>query len=324
MYRAPALRCLLVDASFPVSASGTVAVKQDSYHTVDFISQPDESIKSLDAKSANPPTVDASGELEAEVYAGAQIQVGELNVIGAGLSAGVGGKGDVTVETTPPQVCISFTPFLRASVYAYLNLWVKEWSLQAFQLEFDLAEFSQCKPLTSVPTRLQLSFWGGNTSYAWIDYVGPATFTVPSGVRSVQYGDWSTPYLVYTNGSVRSVSVSASCPWANNKCAGPITTSVSVGPKIAGLGHVIALGNSSSDAYALLDTGQVQAWGDNDQGQLGRRQHQGGEVGSHGEEPLGRRRTVHRRRRHRVRVAEERHGDGLGRQSGQRTRRRRL
>src|SRR5262249_29785191 len=56
------------DVTFNVSASGTVAVSQHSYHTVGFISQADGSIKRISAKSADPSDLDASGTLTAEAY----------------------------------------------------------------------------------------------------------------------------------------------------------------------------------------------------------------------------------------------------------------
>ncbi len=139
------------DVTFSVSASGSVSVSQHSYHTVGFISQSDGSIKRLDAKSADPAKVEASGTLSAEAYAGVQIQVGLLNVIGVGLSAGIGAEFDATAKTPPPEVCVSLTLFVRATVYAYLNLIVKEWKLQAFKVELDLPGVSTCIPLTGAP-----------------------------------------------------------------------------------------------------------------------------------------------------------------------------
>ena len=141
------------DVTFTVSAAGTVTVSQHSYHTIGFISQPDGSIQRLDAKSADPSTVEASGSLTAEAYAGVQIQVGMLNVLGVGLSAGIGATATATATATtaPPQICVSVGPFIRATLYAYLNLWVKEWKLQAFQVELDLPSVSRCVATASAP-----------------------------------------------------------------------------------------------------------------------------------------------------------------------------
>jgi hypothetical protein len=132
------------EAAFSISASGTITISQHSYRMLGFISQPDGSIKKLDAKSADPATLEASAKLEAEASAGVQIQVGELDTIGMGLDAVAGVKGSVDLKAPPPQICAEITPFIRGTVYAYLNLWVADWKLQTFQGEVDLPGASEC------------------------------------------------------------------------------------------------------------------------------------------------------------------------------------
>jgi hypothetical protein len=130
-------------ATFSVDASGTVTFQQHSYRMLGFISNPDGSIRQLDAQSADPIQTSASGQLDVSASGGVQIQAGELDVVGAGLSLEGGVKGNASVPW-PSQVCLNFTPFLQGSVYAYLNAWVTEWKLQAFQIELDLATWTGC------------------------------------------------------------------------------------------------------------------------------------------------------------------------------------
>ena len=131
------------DATFTVSAAGTVSFQQHSYRMLGFMSNPDGSIQRLDGKSADPAYVKVSGELKAEAYAGAQVQVGMLDVIGTGMSIGGGFAGTATSDW-PPQVCLSWYPFLRGTLYAYLNAWVREWKLQGFSVELDLSGGDSC------------------------------------------------------------------------------------------------------------------------------------------------------------------------------------
>ncbi|MFI5709789.1 IPT/TIG domain-containing protein [Kribbella sp. NPDC051620] len=139
------------DILFSITASGTITVQQHSYRMLGFITNSDGTIRKIDAKSSDPTSVVASGKLEAEAYAGVQIQIGELDIIGVGMSLGGGMKGAAEVTSVPQEVCVSLTPYLRGSLYAYLNLWVKEWKLQAFQVELDLDIFRACVPLSEVP-----------------------------------------------------------------------------------------------------------------------------------------------------------------------------
>jgi hypothetical protein len=133
------------DASFTVDASGSVTFQQHSYRMLGFISNPDGSIRQIDGQSSDPVQASASGQLTVSASGGVQIQVGELDVVGAGLSLEAGIKGNAT-SPWPSQVCLSLTPFLQGSVYAYLNAWVTEWKLQAFQVELDLASLTPCTP----------------------------------------------------------------------------------------------------------------------------------------------------------------------------------
>jgi hypothetical protein len=131
------------DASITLSASGTVTYSQHSYHLIGFVSNPNGSINKLDGESADPASVHVSGELKAEAYGGVQVQVGMLNAIGVGISLGGGVAGTVTSDW-PPQVCLAAYPYLRGTLYAYLSTWVKEWKLQAFQVELDFNGISNC------------------------------------------------------------------------------------------------------------------------------------------------------------------------------------
>jgi hypothetical protein len=131
------------DASFSVDASGTVTFQQHSYRMLGFISNPDGSIRQIDGQSADPVQASASGQLNVSASGGVQIQVGALGALGAGMSLEGGIKGSAAVPWSP-QVCVTVTPFLQGSVYAFLNAWVTEWKLQAFQVELDLASWTGC------------------------------------------------------------------------------------------------------------------------------------------------------------------------------------
>ncbi len=131
------------DASFSVSAKGKVTFQQHSYRMLGFQSNPDGSLRRLDGKSSDPAKATVSAELEAKAYAGVQVQVGLLDVIGVGISIGGGLKGGASADW-PPRVCLSVTPYLQGTLYAYLNAWVKEWKLQAFSVELDLGGITSC------------------------------------------------------------------------------------------------------------------------------------------------------------------------------------
>ncbi len=115
---------------------------------IGFISNPDGTIKTLDGKSSDPVQVSASGKIEAEAYAGIQVQIGELDIVGVGISAGGGIKGAAEIKAS--QLCFTVTPFMRATLYAYLNVWVKEWRLQAFHVEADFPVVEACVPTTPI------------------------------------------------------------------------------------------------------------------------------------------------------------------------------
>jgi len=139
------------DVTFSVSAGGTIDVTQHSYRMMGFITNPDGSIQRLDGQSEDPAQVSASGQLEVQAFGGVQIQVGELDVVGVGMSVGAGVTGTAEVDTKPAQVCVSLTPFLQGTLYAYLNVWVTEWKLQAFELDIHLGKLAACLPLSKTP-----------------------------------------------------------------------------------------------------------------------------------------------------------------------------
>jgi photosystem II stability/assembly factor-like uncharacterized protein len=138
-----AMIAIAPDAAFTVSAGGTVTFQQHSYRMLGFITNPDGSIRQLSGQSSDPAQVKVSGQLKAEAYGGVQVQVGELNAIGVGMSLDGGVAGTVSSDW-PPQVCLNVSPFLRGTLYAYLNNWVQEWKLQKFSVELDLALISKC------------------------------------------------------------------------------------------------------------------------------------------------------------------------------------
>jgi hypothetical protein len=137
------------DASFSISASGHVKVSHHSYRMVGFISNPDGTIRKLDAKSSDPVSVDFSGKIEVEAYVGIQVQIGELDIIGVGFSAGGGVRAAGELNTS--RLCFTVTPFLRVTLYAYLNVWVAEWKLQAFEGELTFDGPEKCYPWRNPP-----------------------------------------------------------------------------------------------------------------------------------------------------------------------------
>lgn len=134
--------------SFKVSASGNVEFGQHSYHMTGFSTNPDGSIRRYRASSTDPAGVSASGTLQAEAFGGVEIQVGWLDRIGVGLSAGAGAKLALTASTSPPAVCGALTAFARATLYAYLDVWVKKWKLEAFEATVELAKLEKCFSLS--------------------------------------------------------------------------------------------------------------------------------------------------------------------------------
>jgi len=130
-------------ASFTVNAGGTITVSQHSYRILGFETNPDGSISRIDSSSSDPAVASASATLTVDASAGVQIQVGELNVIGVGMSLDGGIKGAAS-EPWPPQLCLGITPYLSGSVYGYLNVWITEWKLTAFSAELDLGRITAC------------------------------------------------------------------------------------------------------------------------------------------------------------------------------------
>jgi hypothetical protein len=232
---------LAPDASFSVSASGHVTVSHHSYRMVGFISNPDGTIRKIDAKSSDPVNVDFSGRIEVDAYVGVQLQIGELDMVGVGISAGGGIRATGEINTS--QLCFTVTPFMRVSLYAYLNVWVKEWKLQGFEGELAFDVFKPCYPWRNPPdpalfgkiarvastgiavyvdsggarhwipdaaTYYCRSTWGGvvldNLSQAAVDAFpdgAPATCTIPEAHNTiVRVGATGTSYYV-DDGGVR-------------------------------------------------------------------------------------------------------------------------
>ena len=162
------------DVEVKISAEGALSFSQTSYHTIGFETTSSGGIKPLDGKSSDPPKVEASGGLSMDAFAGADVQLGALNVIGVGLSLGGGVKGEAKIKSSTehpaPQVCVSITPFLRGSLYAYLNVWVKEWKLKAFTADLDLHVFEKCIAAGDAPSTwkaLKLSLPPGASSSSY-------------------------------------------------------------------------------------------------------------------------------------------------------------
>ena len=64
------------DATFTVSAGGTITAQQHSYRMMGFITNLDGSIRRLDGQSSDPAQVSGSGTLEADAYGGARSRLG--------------------------------------------------------------------------------------------------------------------------------------------------------------------------------------------------------------------------------------------------------
>jgi len=94
------------EAAFTVSARGTVSFQQHSYRILGFVSNPDGSIRRLSGQSSDPAQVKVSAELKVEAHGGVQVQVGELNIIGVGISLDGGVTGTASSDW-PPQVYLS-------------------------------------------------------------------------------------------------------------------------------------------------------------------------------------------------------------------------
>jgi len=294
------------DASFTVSVAGTVTFSQHSYRFLGLVSNPDGSISRLEGQRSDPAKVTVSGQLKAEAYAGVQIQLGELNVIGVGMSIG-GGVAGTAESDWPPLVCLSAYPYLRGTLYAYLNLWVKEWKLQGFQVELDLNGINSCSPSIAMhawgetgpsyfgsspqsgPVPVpgsDASFALGNTfTYALeqdgtVDSLNPSSFDrtpVPglAGITALAANSDDTVYALRDDGRVLAWNPPQDL---NNKpengnadgALGDGTTKDSASPVLVhGVTTAIAISAGADTAYALLSNGTVMAWGGNEVNQLG-------------------------------------------------------
>ncbi len=130
-------------ASFTVSAAGTIKVSQHSYRMLGFVTNPGGSVRRIDSSSSDPAQASASAALSVDAAAGVQVQIGELDVIGVGMTLQGGIKGSAA-EPWPPQLCLGVTPYLSGSLYAFLNAWITEWQLTGFQTELDLSPITAC------------------------------------------------------------------------------------------------------------------------------------------------------------------------------------
>jgi photosystem II stability/assembly factor-like uncharacterized protein len=130
--------------SFGISAGGTISFQQHSYRLMGLVSYPDGSTKHLDSETSDPARFKASGELRAEAYAGVDIEASVLGSIGIGMELN-GGLAAAASVNWPPQVCLSGYPFLRGTLYADLNTWVKDWKHQLFSVELDFAKWDSCE-----------------------------------------------------------------------------------------------------------------------------------------------------------------------------------
>lgn len=124
------------------SASGSVSVSQHSYHMNGFITNPDGTLKKLDGQSADPWETTFSGEIKVDARVGSQIQVGFLDRIGIGVEVGVGASASAAVKTPPLQLCVSVDGFLYATIYAYLDTWVKKWTYQFADIRVILKRYA--------------------------------------------------------------------------------------------------------------------------------------------------------------------------------------
>lgn len=294
------------DASFTVSVAGTVTFSQHSYRFLGLVSNPDGSISRLEGQRSDPAKVTVSGQLKAEAYAGVQIQLGELNVIGVGMSIG-GGVAGTAESDWPPLVCLSAYPYLRGTLYAYLNLWVKEWKLQGFQVELDLSGISSCSPsitmhawgetgpsyFGSSPQSGPVPVPGSDASFALgstftyaleedgtVDSINPSSFNrtpVPglAGITALASNSDDTVYALRDDGRVLAWNPPQDL---NNKpengnadgALGDGTTKDSAAPVLVrGITNAIAVSAGADTAYALLSNGTVMAWGGNEVNQLG-------------------------------------------------------
>jgi hypothetical protein len=294
------------DASFTVSVAGTVTFSQHSYRFLGLVSNPDGSISRLEGQRSDPAKVTVSGQLKAEAYAGVQIQLGELNVIGVGMSIG-GGVAGTAESDWPPLVCLSAYPYLRGTLYAYLNLWVKEWKLQGFQVELDLSGISSCSPSITMrawgetgPSYFGSSPQGGpvpvpgsDASFALgstftyaleedgtVDSLNPSSFNrTPvsglAGITALAANSDDTVYALRDDGRVLAWNPPQDL---NNKpengnadgALGDGTTRDSAAPVLVrGITTAIAISAGADTAYALLSNGTVMAWGGNEVNQLG-------------------------------------------------------
>lgn len=132
------------DFTVSVSVAGTVKSSQHSYHMVGFGTRPDGSLREYKAGSSDPVELGVEGSVGIEVFGGIEVQVGWLDRLGAGLSAGLYASADLTASISPPEACGTLEGGLRVDVYAFLSLWVKRWDYEAFELKVPFKTVKGC------------------------------------------------------------------------------------------------------------------------------------------------------------------------------------
>lgn len=96
------------------------------------------------------------------------------------LTAGV---ASATTAATSRDHSVGATGDISLTLPSVQNLWMKEWRLQEFQLEFDLAEFSHCRPLASAPHhRISRVLGRQRATHGRLSRAGG--ISLPSGVRT--------------------------------------------------------------------------------------------------------------------------------------------
>ena len=189
--------------SFSIGAKGTVRLSQHSYHMTGFISNPDGSIRELKGSSADPVSFGASASLGLTAYVGVEVQVGWLDRVGVGLFGGVSATAEVSVsgETSGTlKACGTLQVDLKATLYAYLDVFVKKWTVEGFELSVPLGLLERCwsvvpfggKPeivTTSFPEHAvgqgvyeELTTDDGRDGEWAVEAVAPATSALPPGL----------------------------------------------------------------------------------------------------------------------------------------------
>ena len=84
-------------------------------------------------------------DLNASAYAGLSVQIGVLDRAGIQLRPIVGAEGEIRLTTgPPPQACASGNVYVRFTIGAFLDLWVRRWETDAFDKKWKIADFRKC------------------------------------------------------------------------------------------------------------------------------------------------------------------------------------